>query len=571
MREEFQRLIRFANESRPFLIFNAVLLFVLVNGVAAKLSCRADLSRDKLNSLTASSKEVMSRVEDPVLVEAYISTDVPGEILSLLHPVISQLEEFQRVGGDKVRVRIINPDSEEKRKLAESRGIQGMPLEEQKAAEVSTKLWYFGIYIQSGEKSALLGLDDGRLLDELEYRLLKEIKRLTRKEQASGLGLVRVPGALEARRWQNIKDQSKDNLYGFRTFAERDSGPMADVTLADPVPSTVDTLILAGLPRMEDKEIYYLDQFLMRGGNLVFLAKGFDFQMQETDPQLARLGIGGPGGGLATVPEADLKSVNAWLGKYGITVNGEILFEPQRPAPAHDVYEKRIREVPNPSWAVYSREDGQIKDDLPAVRYARQVVMPWFSGLTLNEKAQPQARYYTLVESTGSAVRRTSSQMDLREMLKVGQKGDTFVEPRPVAAMTRGRLTSAFSPDTIPKGVDKATFRAGQTGDTVSSVLVVGTAYLVSDMLLKNEINLQMFRINWAFLSNLIEAARGDNELAAARARVRTLDFLRDTPRFFEIIFSWFHVLAIPGILAVYGTLRLLRRNRRRGLEGGGS
>ncbi|MBI3395608.1 MAG: GldG family protein [Spirochaetia bacterium] len=573
MKTAFQRFVARVNGDRGLLYFNVIVLFFLTNGVASKMNCRMDWSRDKVNSVSDSTRQVFARLEDPILIEAYISQDVPGEILSILGPVISQLEEIGRVGGKKVRLRIVNPDSEEKRKLAESRGVQGVPLEQERADEITQKLWYFGIYIQAGDKSTVLGIDDGRILDELEYRILKEIKKMTRKDAVSGLGFVRAPGTLDMRRWQNYKDQGKDNLYGFRTFVERDSGTVTDVNLGERVPASVDTLLIAGLPRLEDKEVYHLDQFIMRGGNVILLLKGFDFQLQDPDPQMARLGLGGPGGGSASIPEEDLRAMNAWLGKYGLGVLGEILFEPSRPAPAQEVFGQRIREVPNPAWAVYSRDDGDINADYQALRGNAQVVFPWFSGLKVDPNVQGDSvRYTTLVQTTGRAVQRTSSQMDLREMLKIGGPGDAYLPERhPLAVMATGRFKSAFSGDTLPKGIDKTMFRSGQTGDSVSNILAIGTPYIVSDMLLKNELNMRIFRLNWAFLSNLMEAARGDTELSAARSRVRTIDYLSDTGRGFQIFFTWLHVLTIPLALAIYGTFRLIKRNRRRGIEGGGA
>jgi ABC-type uncharacterized transport system involved in gliding motility auxiliary subunit len=563
-------ILDYVNRNRPLMYFNVVLLFFLVNGLASRIGWRVDLSRDRINSLSDSTEKVLDRLEDPVLVEAYISKEVPGEILSMLHPVISQLEEIARQGGDTIRLRMTNPTSEEQMKRAEERGIRGIPIEEAKVDEIKQRLGFFGIYMQMGEKTAVLNLvQEGRIIEDLEYRFLRELKRMTRKERSGWIGFARIAGGSETAQWTRYTDQRKDNLYGFRTLAEEDFGVLEDVDLAGSISPGIRLLIVTGLPRMGDVERYHLDQFILRGGNVVFLLKGFDFQMQESDPRLAQLGIGSPGGGYATVPEKELRDLNEWLGSYGITVNGEILFEPENAVAASDIEGKYVVPVSNPAWAVYSVENGDIFPD-PVTGRIEQLVFPWFSGLQIDRTHQKQVDYRVLVSTTESAIRRTVSGLDLRELRRVGSDpGDTAVMERvPVAVLAKGKFMSYFNPEEIPKGVDASLFRQAQVGGTESLMAVVGTPYMVSDLLLRSDQNAQIFRLNIAFLLNLIEGISGDTDLLDARSRVRRLDTMIPFDPEVETFFKWFFTLTIPGALAIYGAFRIAGRTRKRGLEG---
>jgi len=563
--------IRSANANRPLLYFNTVLLFVLLNMLAYKSSCRLDLTRDGTNSLSESTVKVLSQVDEPILIEAYITQNIPGELLSMLGPVLSQLSEIERVGGKKVKLRIINPESEEDRKMAEERGIQGLNISEAKDVEASVRLGYFGIYLQIGEKTAVLNLvDDGRIIEDLEYRFLREIKKMTKKREKSGIGFVRAPGTLDLNQWRSAQDQSKDNLFGFHTLLQREEGETPEVNLADSVPADVDTLVIAGLPRLEEKEIYHLDQFIMRGGNIVLMLKSFDFQSEAANPQMAQMGLGGNGGGFAQVMTDDVKKLNDWLGKYGILLNGEILFEPELGIDAYDVEGRYARKVRNPAWAFFSRQTGNIESEAPVIRNTSQVVVPWFSGLDIREAAQgTDVKYTTLVQTTEGAVKRTSSSLGLKEIQDVGRSptDERVPRPVPVAVLANGKFHSAFTLNTIPKNEDRAKFREIQPGDTKSNLLVIGSPYLVSDMLLKNEFNMQIYRVNYSFLVNALEAIGGDTDLLAARSRIRSIERLSQTSKLGETIFTWFHILALPLLLGIYGTVRLARRNQRRGLE----
>ena len=473
-------IIEAINKNRPLMYVNTVVLFVLVNVIAARLNCRADFTRENANSLTDSTEAVLSKLDTPVLIEAYISRDVPGELVTMLDPNISVLQEIDRVGGDMIQLQLVNPVEEDEKEQARDRGVNGIPIEEARVDRLTQREGFFGLYLQMGDKTTNISLVDrerGRIVEDLEYRFLKEIKRMSIQSSKSGIGLAKAPGAMESRRWQSAQDQNKDNIFGFRTLLERELGFMTEVNLSEgEVPDDVETLLLFGMPRLEEKEIYHIDQFLMRGGSLVCMLKGFDFQFQQQNPQLAQLGLGGPGGGFATVPREELGKLNDWLGKYGITVNGEILFEPELSMAAMDIQGNFLRRVPNPAWAVYSRESGNIVSNHPALKELQQLIFPWFSSLDVKEARQAEVSFSTMIQSSPQAITRDSSSLSLRDIQSIGQEGgDSRVEgPRPVAVLAQGKFRSAFSSDKLPEGVNVDRFRSAQVGDTRGTLAVIG-------------------------------------------------------------------------------------------------
>lgn len=576
-----QKFLEFANQNRIFLYGNLVVFFILLNLFSSQANCRLDVSRGKMNSLSESTERVANRLSEPLLIEAFITKDVPGEIKSMLDPIQTQLDELARLNPKKIQVKQIDPDDEESKQLAEARGIQGIPVEQAKVDEISQRLGFFGVYLQVGDQSTVISLvDEGRIIEDFEYRVLREVKRMTVRPEKSSFGFIRLPGTLDFRRWQSAQDQDKDNLFAFRSLFEREMGATEDVDLQKPVSSDIQTLILFGLPRLENLEAYHLDQFLMRGGNLICFAKGFDFQLGGVDPRMAQLGLGGSGGGFATVPVEDLRRFNETLSRYGILVKGEILFEPTLAAPEMDVQGQYLVKLPNKSWAVYSKQTGNIiDDDFIGTKYANQVVIPWFSGLDVQEARQPEMKYKVLVESSEDAISRESSSLNLKDIQTVGElPSDKKVQaPQPIVVLAEGRLLSAFTEDTLPKDVDKNSFKPAQSGESKSTIVVVGSPYLVSDVLLRNEPNLEIFKLNQSFVTNLLEGIGGDTDLLAARSKVRTIDTIHSPPALFEALgmsagtfetlFKFFHIFTLPVALGVFGALRMLDRNRRKGLE----
>ncbi len=555
---------------RGLLYGNIILSFFLINGVISRAGYQLDMTRDGLNSLSESSEKVLSQIGDPVLVEAYISRRLPGELLSGIEPLMGILRAMDRQGGNKIQMRFYDPDTEELRRQAEGRAIRGLPIEERKDVEANVRLGYFGLYLQQGEKSAVINLIEGNwFISDLEYRILREIKHFTHADENSGVAFITVPGAGEVRAWTQVSDQNKDNFYGLKTSLEQELGTVEELDLSAPVPASVRTAILTGLPKLEEKQSYYIDQFLVRGGNLICLLKSFDFQMQQSDPRFASLGLtGGSSIGFATISDEDLRNLNQWMGKYGITLKGEVLFEPRQPFAIVDFFRRIPVRILYPAWAIYNRKAGNIVSEHPSLAPVEQLVFPWFSSLELREASQPGLQYEILVQTSGRAVKRLGTSLDYAEVQKIGKSvGDQFVEQQlPVAALAKGKLKSAFSLDEIPPGVDRKLYKEEETADVTTNLAVIATPYILADILLRSDNGAQVFSLNRAFLFNLIEAMEGDTDLLAARSRQRTFaTFSFDNP-LLERIITWSFVLLLPLILALYGLLRLTRRSRLRGI-----
>ncbi len=580
------------NHDSRFIAINAILAFVLLNLVASQAFVRWDLTRDQVNSLSESSHQVFSELKQNVIVEAYISRDVPGEIQAILDPIIAQLQQMDRVGGSRLQVRIYDPSTEELKDRATSRGITGQPVGQSTMEETSVRQGYFGIYFQAGEKSALLELaQGGALIENFEYAFLRRLKDLVEEPGPSGIGFFNAPGTAQTYRPRSLEEYGKDNIYWFRMLSENDMGPWMDVVAGQSIPDDVETLIIVGLPELSTVDQFFLDQFLLRGGNLIFMASPFDFSLQSGGP-MAQLRMGTAG--TAQISER-LPPLNTWLEKYGLQIRSEILFEPILAAPEMDIQGQYMVEYRNPSWAVYSHQSGNLNEEHVLTQNAVQIILPWTGSLEVQPNRQPQVEYSVLIKSSDQAIVAESHSLDLRNMQEIGRSTeDQYISsPRAMMAMATGNFFSAFSDEEVQKLIEeaKAGLSAGevrrldelnarrlkvQTDGTNSTILMVPTAYMVSDVFLTNESNARIFQVNMAFLSSALESLQGDSDLVAARLRTRGVDYIEGPPSWFtylipsekgfQVVFQWFHILLVPLILGIYGLIRLNRRNQKRGI-----
>jgi ABC-type uncharacterized transport system involved in gliding motility auxiliary subunit len=557
---------------KVFIYINILILFVLINGIAYSLNIKWDFSKGKVNTLSESTSRVLKKLKYPLLIEAYISRDIPGQLVAQIQPIIYLLEDIKRVGKEKIHLKIISPITEEERSLATKRGIQGIPIEEADLHKASVRMGYFGIYLQYGDKSTTISLvEQGGIVGNFEYLFLKEVKRFFQDEKTiSGIGYVRGNGTLQMRRWQSRLDQDKDNLYAFKNLIEKDLGQIKEIELNGPIPETIETLILAGLPKLSSSEQFYLDQFLLRGGNLVLFLKGFDFTISPPNPQFLQLGISSGSRGFTTIPE-EVKQWNEFLSNYGLQIQERIVLEPALAVPEVDILGQYLGRYPNPSWAFYSQESDNINTEHDLMKNISYVIFPWFSDLSYDPQKQPEAKYYVLVKTTPKAILRKETSLSLKDLQFVGQKplqeGESFSNASlPVMILAQGKFRSAFK-DIKSKEITSS-FLEGQLANTEGKILLIGTPYLVSDIFFRNEANIEYFKVNYSFVQNLLEYLQGDTDLIAVRSKMPFISVIQyQFPVELQKIFAWFHTLTIPVILGIYGFIRLKNRYRKKGVE----
>jgi ABC-type uncharacterized transport system involved in gliding motility auxiliary subunit len=558
-----------------FIYINIFILFLLINGIAYSLNLKIDFSKGKINSISESTNNVLKKLKYPLLVEAYISRDIPGQLVAQLQPIIYLLDDIKSKGKDKINLKIINPSTDEERSLASKRGIQGIPIEEADIHKASVRMGYFGIYLQYGDKSSTISLvEQGGIVGNFEYIFLKELKKLIQDEKTiSGIGYLKAKGALEIRRWQTRLDQDKDNLFAFKNLLEKEIGEIKEIELKEPIPDTIETFIIAGLPDLTLKEQFYLDQFLMRGGNLLLMLKGFDFTISPPNPQFLQLGISSGSRGFTTIPDT-VKKWNEFLNHYGLGIQERIVLEPNLAIPEVDILGQYLGRYPNPSWALYSSETNNINLQHELTKNISFVIFPWFSDLIYEPTKQVNVKYYVLVQTTNKAILKKETSLSLKDLQLVGkvplQEGEEESKKTlPVMILAQGKFISAFK-ETVNEiqNIQKDSFLSGQLGNTEGKIILIGTPYLVSDIFFRNEANIEYFKVNFAFLQNIIEYLQGDTDLLAVRSKVPFIPVIQiQLPIELQKIFSWIHTLAIPLIISIYGFIRLRNRYRKKGVE----
>ena len=253
-----------------------VLMNLLVRGA------RLDLTENRLYTLSEGTEEIVGAIDEPINLYFFFSdkaaADAPG-LRTYATRVREMLEEIAVRANGKIKLSVIDPlpFSEEEDRAA-AFGLQAVPIGQ------GGETIYFGL---AGTNST-----DGQMLipffqpDKealLEYDVAKLIHGLSTTEKpVVGIlsSLEMGPGfdqATRAMRPAWAIHQSLEELFDVRTLSIEESTVIAD---------DIKTLVLVHPKNLSEELQYSIDQFVLRGGNLLlFVDPNAELDTSGSDPQ----------------------------------------------------------------------------------------------------------------------------------------------------------------------------------------------------------------------------------------------------------------------------------------------
>lgn len=123
---------------------------------------RVDLTQGKLYSISDVTEQQLTQLQEPLLIRGYFS----AKTHPLLSPLVPQLQdlmkEYQQVGGQQVRVEIIDPQKEPEleEEAARKFGIQPVPFQVADRYQAALVNSYFHVLVQYGDQHQVLSFRD---------------------------------------------------------------------------------------------------------------------------------------------------------------------------------------------------------------------------------------------------------------------------------------------------------------------------------------------------------------------------------------------------------------------------
>ncbi len=239
-------------------IFLVAGIAVLLNLVARSNFLRLDVTDGGLFKLSDSSKDVISKLDQPLSARVFFSGELPGPYANSRRYLQDLLEEYEAYAGGKFRFEFVNPDKDSKaQEQARNANIPPIQLQALENDKMEIKTVYMGMVLNYENKKESIPVI--QTTQGLEYNITATIKKLT-STGLKTIGLISEEN--EEVSTQNLS-QFLQQLYNVR-----------QTSLLNPIDSDIEVLLMNGRgDSLKANELYNLDQFLMRGGRL-FIGQG---------------------------------------------------------------------------------------------------------------------------------------------------------------------------------------------------------------------------------------------------------------------------------------------------------
>ncbi len=499
-----------------------VAIALLVNFVASRHFLRVDLTQGQLYAISDSSKTMMKNLDDIVTVKVYFSGKLPPNLFAVRQYVDDVLEELSSYSKGRLQIQNLNPDNPDTATEAMKTGVPQIQMNIVEKDKLEVKNGFLGIAVVYGDKKEILPVVQN--ITSVEYDLMAAIKKVTAQQEKS---IAFIVGHDEPSLTEKVGVGMPGETYSLMKKSLDRNYNVQEVTLDDEKSlDTFDTVVIAGPTKeFNDKEQFLIDQFLMRGGNVVALLEtvGVSQDLQTSKPEHKLSDLFEHYGVMAEHTLAlDLSSENASFNQ------GFMNFIVPYP-----FWIRAINQFFEPGNAIVSKLDS--------------VVFPWISPLTLvpTEGVTETA----LVKTTPNAW----TQAEPFNLAPNQVQGSSEKAQYTLVALLKGNFASAYQGKKSPFGGKDFL----QASSNPGQILMVGNARFALDRFA------MMFPQNMTFLMNAIDDMTLDQSLIAIRSRSAFALPLKELSATERQMVKFFGILLMPLLVVLYGILRSVSRRRK--------
>tara|TARA_B100000700_G_scaffold314207_1_gene400430 strand:+ start:334 stop:2001 length:1668 start_codon:yes stop_codon:yes gene_type:complete len=316
-----------------------ITILILINIAGSYYFFRIDLTEEKKYSISKETKNLLHELDDIIYFKIYLHGEMPIEYNRLASETKYILNEF-RAHSKFIEYEFINPSAMENEtyqlSLQEELYNKGiMPIPEKKYGSTKREefLIFPGIIASYKSKEIPISLINHTLMNDrnmvieksinqLEYLITNGIRKLkTQKKQT--IGLLQGHGEI-----------TNQLIYSFKNTAS-EHYQLLDVTIDGQLKSleNIDCVIINNpVKRINEKDKFILDQFIMNGGKTIWILNGTNANMDSLETQSETI----------ILPLAN-RNLDDLLFKYGVRINFDLVQDLQAapiPVVTHYIQDK---------------------------------------------------------------------------------------------------------------------------------------------------------------------------------------------------------------------------------------
>jgi ABC-2 type transport system permease protein len=527
---------------------------------------------------------VLSGIPKGVQLSAFISAGdkLPEELKQLKSDLDGLVKEYQEQSPGKLTVQIVDPAAnggQMAKQLEDNYGLRPLAV-----GLLDPQTFWFHLIVQSGDKAMQVPLPESLDKTSLKRNIDGAMKRLTPGALRTVALFAPPPNPMaqfggpqsDSPTFQQLEQKLRENA-GVET-ALLDNGR---------VPESADILIVASPEAFDEKQLFAIDQFLMKGGTVVIAASPFKTSMRNS---------------LDIQPQPN--GLENWLAFQGISLDKALVLDPQNtpfPIPVernlggYKVQQIQLLDYP---YFVDARQDGLAQKMAPTAGLS-QLTLSWASPVKIDQEKAKGRKIVRLIESSRNswvsastdAVPDFKSHPDLgfpegkdkgRQLLGAMMEGEfkSFFAGKPSPLAKDAPKPEEKKPDAAaaenkpaPDAKDDKDKKPSITGvidhspESARIILIGSNTFLSDDVLnLASGVNQTQYRAPLTFAQNLVEWSLEDRGLLDLRSRggqfSRTLEPMSmGSQSFWEYLN---YGLALAGLGIVYFVRRTMREASQR-------
>lgn len=507
-------------------------IIVGINILSMRWIHRIDMTAEKIYTLSPETKKMLSQIDDVVSVNVYFSENLPPNLLPVKEAVKDILNDFGAYSHEKLAVKFIDPKGNEEleRKLMRI-GIPQIEMNILQEDRQEVVLGYLGIGIFYEDKVSVIPVVTST--ENLEYELARSIKKVITRETPTIAFITGHGEPVLSDTYTTIR-QELEKQYNVEYL---------DTSRNPDIPERVKTVIIIGPEKdYTDRELYELDQFLMRGGKLIFLGErvhvGNNLRAKPVDSNIFEL-----------------------ISNYGIDVNKDLVVDLRSHTYASFGTQFARFISPYPFWVKVL--GNRVNKRNPVLYRIQFLVFPWASSIELS--SDEGIRFEKLFATTNLSYSKTFP-FDLGPQQDFHQGGN--MNSKILGVVLSGRLPSYFKTRDIPdyEGNDdrlkeffkqRDEYRKKITQSIETQIVVVSDSDFISDNFISR--NTQ----NMEFFLNLVDYLSLDDSLIKIRAKTITRKPLKEIDDNEKQHIKLYATFFSPALLTAVAIIKSLYRRRR--------
>lgn len=387
--------------------------------------------------------DLFDNIPHPVTFRGYLSPDdrLPEALRGFRKELDGVLKEMAKESKGKLNLEVRDPDAEGgalAKRLEAEYGFRPMAV-----SLLDTHSFWFYLTLEGGGRVVQVPLPERLDRADLERSLQAGLKRFSRgflktlalftPEPPPPVSPLGMPEGGQGFTWLRDVLAEEHNLVS----TDLKSGQ---------VPDEADILMVAAPERLDERQLFALDQFLMRGGTLVLATAPFEIDTQR-----------------ALVARKQDSGLKDWLAHQGLSLEETLVLDPQNaafPIPVDRrvggfvVRETQLVEYP---YFVDIRGAGIDKASGLAAGLD-QVTLTWASPIQLDAQKNQGRQLIRLLESTGQAWTSNSLEIqpDFRAHGKLGFPAGGTRGKQLLGVVVEGRFESYFKDKPSPLATQAA-------------------------------------------------------------------------------------------------------------------